>query len=1513
MISKDRQPIRCAVAPDPPRGTSTGGRPSTPGTSRLLLLAFALALGLATTLHVPAKPVPVPFSNEYLSVVRGLEDGMPDNSCSGIVPGPDGSLWLGTFRGLGRYNGSGVSRYAPAGKPELARVGVVNLHREANGRLWLSTFSGLMSLHQGRWRVWSENDGWQRTGGHVRTYADRPGLDPVFTRFDGQVYRLEHDRFQELPQPPGPVGGGWAALDGEGGVYVVRGGSAAFWRDNRWQPLELPPSLEDGLTGAGQSRDGTALIFGRQTVLRYRGGNLVRRLDLSQPITQFWQALEDSTGSLWLPSVTAGAYRIRLDGTVLWLRKTQGLAHDGPTRTVFEDEDGGIWIGSEVGGMAHLRPPRFRQLGEFEGLQEAMVPSLFPTDAGHVFLGIYGSGPQVFDGTAVRPVLHGREAEVTRRIRTLLRTRDDSLWMGIADGGLRRWDGHTLHWTGTNVFAPDDTVSALFEDSRGRLWVGGERRVGLLESGTMRNLNLPDPGLGGESVCFAESGQQVFLSHRNTVRRYTPSGQMEELVRLPENSEITSLAVDPAGRLWAGSNSQGLFAFDGRELRQLGRVDGLPSETVGSLAMDGLGHLWFSCARQAVMAEPDLLWRAAGPESARLSARFFGESDGLRGLEFSSGSQPTVVKDPAGRLWFALARGAAMVDPGQLRFVDRPPRVAIESLRYVPHGGRLPVEALSGGRREPVLPAGIRQVEIRYTAFDFTSPDRHRFRVRLGEDPAAWQDVGNDRSVVFFEMPPGRHRVQVIAAGSDGTWNLEGTELGFVVSPYLWQTLWFRTSAALVVLAGAGATGWLASTRRLRQLKVQDALRRMATSLTEGLNPRTLGQRVAETSRALFHHDSFFLVLVDRAGAVKLCAYFEDTDLDQATPVEMTEGIRSLSAPLARVLDGEPLLINRAQGGQDPTLKTLVAQGFRHRRTASLMFAPIRWEDQTVGVISVQSYSENRYHASDLHQLETLAAHCGAAIARMEAEEHRRENEERLRLAMETVRMGTWEIDLARSTLVASPEAEAVYGYPPGTMSGNQDQLWTRASAADAAALQLQLQTVHDGNSAGLDAVHRIEVDGVERWLEVRARVHGSRSTGSSPRLVGVTADITARRQAERSRERLEEQLRQSQKQEAIGTLAGGIAHDFNNLLAVILGNVEAARHETSDSHPARASLAEIERSGLRARDLVRRILAFSRPQEQQRIPLHLGSVVEEVARLLRSTLPAAVEIHTGIDAETPWVLADASQIHQVLLNLGTNAWHALEGRGGCLRLNLKPALLDAAAVESLPALAPGRYALLEVQDDGHGMSAEIITRIFDPFFTTKPPGQGTGLGLAVAQAIVKSHQGAIAVDSQIGRGTTFRVYLPQTQIATPPPPPPAAPSTIPPSRTGARILFVDDEEGLVRLGRRILERAGYQVEAHSHAHRALELFRAAPDTFDAVVTDLSMPGISGLELAREILRLRPHLPIILTSGNLSLPESAEARALGIREVLAKPYSAAELLPQLTALVSNVQPDRPRA
>jgi PAS domain S-box-containing protein len=392
--------------------------------------------------------------------------------------------------------------------------------------------------------------------------------------------------------------------------------------------------------------------------------------------------------------------------------------------------------------------------------------------------------------------------------------------------------------------------------------------------------------------------------------------------------------------------------------------------------------------------------------------------------------------------------------------------------------------------------------------------------------------------------------------------------------------------------------------------------------------------------------------------------------------------------------------------------------------------------------------------------------------------------------------------------------------------------------------------------------------------------------SGAIINYVSIYRDIT--RQV-----KLEMDLRQSQKMEAIGTLAGGIAHDFNNILTAIVGHAEIARFTLEEANPVHRNLDQVLQASARAADLVKRILAFSRQTEQRRQPVPIVSIVREALKLLRPSLPTTIEIRDEISLspEDGVIFADPTEIHQVLINLCTNAAYAMRASGGVLLIRLSYSAVDGCRHSPHPDLKPGRYVCLAVSDTGHGIEPAVMEKIFDPYFTTKMTGEGTGLGLSVVRGIVRAYGGAIIVESTPGKGTTFNVFLRSMEKQIP-----TGTEARESLCVGAeRILFVDDEAILAELGQELLGSLGYKVVTKTNSFEALETFRTDPQGFDLVITDMTMPGLRGEELAREIIALRPGMPIILCTGYSELINETQAREMGISEFVMKPYMAANL------------------
>ena len=493
------------------------------------------------------------------------------------------------------------------------------------------------------------------------------------------------------------------------------------------------------------------------------------------------------------------------------------------------------------------------------------------------------------------------------------------------------------------------------------------------------------------------------------------------------------------------------------------------------------------------------------------------------------------------------------------------------------------------------------------------------------------------------------------------------------------------------------------------------------------------------------------------------------------------------------------------------------------------------------------------------------------------------------RLAFELSPSGIIVIDATGRIVLANREVERLFGYEAGELIGLSidvlvpERYRTRHPA-------FRASFFHNPQSRPMGAgrdLFGLRKDGSEVPVEIGLNPI---STGRGAFVLSSIVDITARRL-------LEDRLRQAQKMEAIGTLAGGIAHDFNNLLRAIIGYSELVAG-TLTTPQAQSDMDQVRRAAERGQQLVQRILAFSRHRDLARTPMHLARPLEDAIHLLRASLPTTIEIRSHFDPDTPPVHADDTQVHQILMNLVTNAAQAIGDQPGVIEVRLSPYPADEGFAQLHPTARAGLHAMLAVSDTGPGMAPDVVEHAFEPFYTTKPVGVGTGLGLAVVHGIVQGSGGVVGLDSRPGEGTTVRVYLPAAA---------GLPREEPVERaaTGPRILFVEDEEVLASLSRRQLEMHGFGVTAFTSSLQALEAFRANPDGYDAVVTDNTMPKMSGMALAQEILRIRPGTRILLVSGLAETLDPGVIYAKGVSGILGKPHTGQQLVQAVNEILAG--------
>jgi PAS domain S-box-containing protein len=694
-----------------------------------------------------------------------------------------------------------------------------------------------------------------------------------------------------------------------------------------------------------------------------------------------------------------------------------------------------------------------------------------------------------------------------------------------------------------------------------------------------------------------------------------------------------------------------------------------------------------------------------------------------------------------------------------------------------------------------------------------------------------------------------------------------------------------------------------------KRRRLEDAVRAIVES-TSTVGVEFLGALVRAVAGALGVRWAFVAGLVPSRGRAAAAPYSHIRSLAFWGDGRLVEGGQSPLAgtPCERVIARGMCHFPEGLREQFPDDARLAALG----ANAYLGVPLLATSGEPLGVLVAMH--DGRIERCELGQavFALFAGRAAAELDRLRADEALRRSEACLRATIDAApHVAIQWYDTEGRVLLWNQASEKVFGFGARDALGKTlDQLMLTAEGGRGFVDRIAAILHSAQPSAPSEYRYRRRDGGEGVCLSTTFRISdGDDADGDDgPRVACMDVDITEHRRAEQRKTELEEQLRHAQQLESLGTFAGGIAHDFNNILTAIFAYGDLAASSLDSPEQAREHLDALHEAAVRARELVRQILIFSRRQTQARAAVKLQQILQEALKFLRSILPSTIQIGSSIDWKAPLVLASPIQMYQVILNLSMNAAHAMQSSPGQLTLRLDSVEFASASECPVPELAPGRYLRLLVSDTGHGMDAATLSRIFEPFFTTKPSSEGTGLGLSVVRSIIADHHGAVRASSEPGKGASFEVLIPaleQEEVRH------QERTVAKRAGNGERVMLVEDESALCEASRAALDGSGYHVTAYTDPALAFEAFARAPHDVDIAITDLTMPTMTGTELARRLHALRPDLPVVLISGLPSNIELAELRSLGVGAFLPKPFKPSELAATVRRMLDDASPAPP--
>ncbi len=1413
----------------------------------------------------------------------------------GFIQDRDGFLWIATQSGLFKYDGYGLRKRYTVGPGSISSDSVFTLHEDKDGLIWMTTTNGL------------------------NKYDKDTDTFTVFKHSAGNPESISHDVFNWANQSIAEDADGVIWVGTQKGLNRYDKATGVFTRYTH--DSDNPSSLgSDNIWSVYVAASGTVWVgtddgldeFDREaaTFTHHRndpedGGSLS-----GHKVTAI---LEDRNGTLWVGTRKGGLNRLdkRSRSFKRYLHNTDDCTSmsSNTVQSISELTSGELLITHEQPAGLDVLDTTYETFRNFRfdpanpnGLSSDDIMNAYQDRTGVIWVVSFDGGLDKIDNPshAFKLYRHDPATRESLRDNTVWGVEEDAegfIWIGT-ETGLSRYDrttGTYEHYGPDHTdpdSLPDDFVSGLLVDAEGVLWVMSSRlcrfdRV----AGRCTEIYPIDCEEGSTIIEDVDDSRILWIATIcGLVKFDKTTGISENFSHDPDdqgsigNNIVLQIIQDRDGMIWVPTFGGGLDRFDPRSEKVTTHYDhdrndpeSIGSSTLNHVYEDSAGTLWVGTVGgglnrlnedgtfkrykesagfptnsvQSVIEDNDgFLWLGTKAGLVRFDPRneavkVYTKSDGLQGDDFYE--YPS-LKTRDGELWVFGGNGVNSFYPDEL--VDNPhiPPVAITSLRI--GGKRMHLGKAPERVRE--IPLDWRQnfFEFEYTSLNYTKPDKNRYKYKLEGFDREWYEAGTMRFGRYSNLPSGVYTLRIIGSNNDGIWNRDGVSLKVTVLRPLWKTWWAFCLYAVAVLGML----WSHNRSKTRRLRAEKASA-LAIQKSEARY-----RRLSENSPAVVYQFK-----MTRDGTFSF-PYVSGQIMDVAG--FSAEEVMSDSSTLFGMVHPEDM--TRFREGLLQSADNL---------------APYRAElrvfrNNDVYWIETQSTPEVLPDGSVL---------CDGFLSDITSRKKAEQNALRFSQALEG-------------------SLNEIYIFGAKTLhfvdvnhGGRENLGYSIEELRDLTLLNLEPELTHEAFSDLVQPLRAGSQPKVEFTTQHRRKdgtlypveVHLQLMTGGTAVFVAVVLDITERMRAEVERNQLEARLQQSQRMESLGVLAGGVAHDFNNMLGAITGYADMILPTVKPGSQTHGQIEQMLEACVRAKDIVNQILTFSRRAEQHKDVVDIRGLLEEALRFLRTSLPASIVIRHDIDREVPPVLADPTQVHQVIMNLCTNASHAMRSGSGELTVGLSCRQVTAEEATGNPLAREGEYTCLFVRDNGDGIPSDVLDRIFEPFFTTKGAGEGSGMGLATSHGIVDSHGGFITVESEIGVGSVFNVFFPAARGDFGSPPSRDSEPVI--KRGNERVLVVDDEALVLGMTTRMLRGFGYSVTPFSSSSDALDAMQQTPHAWDLLVTDQTMPGMDGVEMLKAARRLRDDMPVLIMTGNsYKLTLDADG-GVGADAVVNKPFRRAEL------------------